>query len=58
MCEYCQLVVVWTVELKRQVDFLRKINEYDRLIDNTRLVSNTKGAMTTGKEDKLGLLAK
>lgn len=56
MCECCQLAVVLegkTAKLEQLVDFLVKIDEYDRIIDDIRLVSNAKGAITSGKVYKL-----
>lgn len=56
MCECCQLAVVLedqTGKLEQLVDFLVKINEYDRIIDDMLLVSNAKGVMTSGKLYKL-----
>lgn len=56
MCECCQLAVVLedkTAKLEQLVDFLVKIDEYDRIIDDIQLVSNTKGVITSAKMYKL-----
>lgn len=42
-----------TAKLEELVDFLVKINEYDRITDDVWLVLNAKGVITSGKVYKL-----